>query len=178
VFNLQGRTLVALTSASETYWVTTPNSGTVEKLNYYIKPYEGYRKIRKNTIVYISDTSKIKTDNLVCINKFLNFKGLRIYLCDTGFMKETELKNFPTVDLFLISEKSKSDPETIKRHLPLAEIVDCRILNKKNEGKNAQENNLIEPEVLKTAIGGAVQLKIGQGDTGNNEIIWSGYFDR
>jgi competence protein ComEC len=174
VFNLQGRTLVALTSASETYWVTTPNSGTVEKLNYYIKPYEGYRKIEKSTIIYVSDTSKVKTDNLLCINRFINFKGIRIYLCNIGSIKESEWGKFPQVDLFLISEKSKTDIEAIPPQFPSAEIVDCRIMNKKNEGKSAQENNLIEPEVLKTAIGGAVQLKIGQG----NEIWWSGYYNR
>ena len=178
VFNLQGRTLVALTSASETYWVTTPNSGTVEKLNYYIKPYEGYRKIEKSTIIYVSDTSKVKTDNLLCINRFINFKGIKIYLCNTGSIKESEWKKFPQVDLFLISEKSKTDIEAIPPQFPSAEIVDCRILNKNSEGKSTQENNPNESEVLNTAIGGAVQLKIGKGDTGNNGIIWSGYFDR
>ncbi len=178
VFNLPGRTLVALTSSNETFWLTTPNSGTVEKLNYYIKPYEGYRKIQKSTIIYVSDTSFVKTDNLLCINKFLNFQGLRIYLSDTGSLKEDELKKFPTIDLFLISEKSKTDPETIKRHLPIAEIVDCRILNKRSDGNRETGKTQINNPVLQTAISGAVQLKIGQGDTGTNEILWSGYFDR
>ena len=178
VFNLQGRTLVALTSGDETYWITTSNSGTIEKLNYYIKPYEGYRKIIKSTIIYVSDNSKVKSDKLLCINKFLNFQGLRIYLHDSGSFEVTEWKNFPTVDLFLISEKSKTDPETIKRQFPSAEIVDCRILSKRSEGNLKPIINQIDYPVLHTAIGGAVQLKIDQGNTGKNEILWIGYFDR
>ena len=178
VFNLQGRTLVALTSGCETYWITTPNSGTIEKLNYYIKPYEGYRKIKKSTIIYVSDTSKVKTDNLLCINKFVNFQGIRIYLSETGSLKEAEWKKFPTIDLFLISEKSKTDPETIKRHLSSAEIVDGRSLNKRGGEKEDREKYGNESEVFKTTIGGAVKLKIGEGNTGKSEILWSGYFNR
>ncbi len=178
VFNLQGRTLVALTSGSQTYWITTPNSGTIEKLNYYIKPYDGYRKIEKSTIIYIPDTSKVKTNNLLCINRFLNFQGIRIYFHDTGFLKESEWKKFPKVDLFLISEKTKTDLGTIKKYLPSAEIVDCRVLSKKNDGKLELGIKTNDSQVLKTAIGGAVLLKISQGNSGNNEILWSGYFDR
>ena len=178
VFNLQGRTLVALTSGCETYWITTPNSGTVEKLNYYMKPYEGFRGIKKSTIIYVSDTSNVKVHNLICINKFLNFQGIGIYLCDSGSLKENEWKRFPKVDLFLISEKSKNDPETIKRYIPSTQIVDCRVLNKRNEGKVEQEKDPRGSSVFKTADGGAVQIEIGKGSIGKNKIIWCGYFDR
>ena len=176
VFNLPGRTLVALTIGSETYWITSPNSGTMERLNYYIKPYEGYREIKKSTVVYLSEPLKVETDNLLCINNFMNFKGIRIYLHDAGSMKESEWKKFPTVDLFLISEKSKTDPETVKRHLPSSEIVDCRILNNRSEGTGDQEKYSNKFPFLKTSVGVAVQITIGQNNNGQNKIRWSGYF--
>ena len=106
------------------------------------------------------------------------FRSLRIYLHDSGNFEVTDWKNFPKVDLFLISEKSKTDPETVRRYLPSAKIVDCRILNKRSEEIGVPEKYQIDSPVLKTADGGAVQLEIGQDNTGNNKIHWSGYFDR
>lgn len=176
VFNLQGRTLVALTSGRETCWLISKNSGSVGKLKYYMQPYEGARGIKKSEMFSLGDTTRLNTNKLASIRNFLKFEGITICVPDNK-MKEPVWESFPATDLFILSEKSSISPGSILQHCPSAIIVDNRSSYKKFERYSQPEKRLNGNPLLNTAEG-AVKISIGQSVEGGKSTLVYGYFNR
>ena len=177
VFNIQGKTLIALTNGMETYWLTTDKSNTAEKLKYYTKPYEGFRKIKKSSIIFLSDTSTINNGNLFCRQSFLNFEGLKFCVLDNRKHNNLDWKHFPQTDIIILSESSLQNQALVRKSLPEAVIIanqtpteekmNINLLTAINDLKN-----------LNTSLGGAVQISFGSGKDGEKNILTYGYFNR
>lgn len=177
VFNLQGKTLIALTTGRETTWLTTGSSGTDEKLQYYIKPYEGYRGIKTSSMICLSDSISPKTNTLAHKENFLNFCGLSLCVLNDRRPNHFDWEHFPRTDLIIISERSSADPFLVQRYFPETVIVESTLV------KEGEENNypLITAKgfkILNTALGGAVQIIFRSSAEGNKNILSRGYFNR
>ncbi len=178
VFNLQGKTLVALTSGRETTWLTTKNSGTPDKLSYFTKPYEGYRDIRKSTTICLSDTSHLNTIKLFCTKNFMNFEGLSLCLLNDRNFIESDREHFPPTDIIILAERSLSDPKLVRKIAPGAVIIESRLLNKVGEENPHSVNALADQPTFNTTQGGAVQITFERGSTEEKNILNCGYFNR
>ena len=178
VFNLQGKTLIALTSGRETTWLTTPNSGTPDKLSYFTNPYEGYRSIRKSTSTCLSDTSRLTSNIYSCTKNFINFKGLSLCVLDDRKLNEYEREHFPPTDIIILSERSLTNPELVRKIAPHALIIESRSLNKVGDENLHSVNALANQPTFNTTQGGAVQITFERGSTEGINILNYGYFNR
>jgi hypothetical protein len=178
VFNLQGKTLIALTSGRETTWLTTPNSGIPDKLSYFTNPYEGYRSIRKSTSTCLSDTSRLTSNIYSCTKNFINFKGLSLCVLDDRKLNEYEREHFPPTDIIILSERSLTNPELVREIAPHALIIESRSLNKVGDENLHSVNALANQPTFNTTQGGAVQITFERGSTEGINILNYGYFNR
>jgi competence protein ComEC len=178
VFNIQGKTLVALTSGSETTWLTTEKSCTVEKLKYYTKPYETFRGIKKVSIVCLSDSSRLITSKLSNNGNFMNFEGLKLCVLYERTMGDTDWEHFPSTDMIILSEKSPADPALVQKYLPSAVIIESRMPFKAGEGKNYLQMALNDLKVFNTTMRGAVKTTFRPVTEGKINILSCGYFNR
>ncbi len=176
VFNLPGRTLIALTDGRETLWLTT-DTGTAKKLVYYTKPYEGYRGIKKSSIISISDSSVQKVPKLSHIQNFLNFEGLSLCVLNDRKSDKIDWKSFPKTNLLIISGRSKPDMAKVCEYLPGAMIIGNRTQSGEYEFNDESPVLSEKPKILNTAIG-AVQIKFKPSPNGSVRILSFGYFNR
>ncbi len=177
-FNLTGKTLVALTAGRETIWLTTDSSSTIEKLKYYTKPYEGYRGIKKSSIIFLSDSSQINSNILFHKENFLNFNGLTLCILNDRKSKEADLQNFPQTDIIILSEKALFDPAILRKSFPSSVVIENRSQFKIKQVNDSQLIATNDYNYLNTTIGGAVQITFDSGDKGEKNILSSGYFNR
>jgi len=178
VFNLSGKTLVALTSANKTIWITTDKNNTIEKLKYYIKPYEGFRGIRKSSIICLSDTINQSVKDLAYRENFLNFEGLSLYVLNDQKLNDVDWNLFPKTDIIILSENSLLDPTLVRKYLPTTVIIENRT---SSNNVNGNSDSLIasnDPKTMNSAIGGAVQIKFERANRGEKNILSCGYFNR
>ena len=176
IFNLPGKTLVALTTGRETIWLTSDKTSTSTKLKSYTKPYEGFRGIRRSKIICISDSVAHSTDTFVHNQNFVNFKGFA--LCLLSDRKDTTLglKRFPYTDLLILTGKNKTDWSQINKRFPDAVIVENRTPGNEIGMSN---NPIIASNDLKyfnTTIGGAVQINLEPAPDRLNKIQSCRYF--
>ena len=176
LFNLPGKTLVALTTGKQTIWLTTDKSGTKEKFKSYIKPYEGFRGIRKSSILCYSDSSVLNTSKFEQRQNFLNFKGLTICLLNDHRIIQTGRNHFPPADLIILSGKKQLDRSPIPEYLNNAILVEdyAAVRNPGMEG-----NTFVPAEDSRhfdTNLGGAVQIRFKPVAPGKVKIISCGYF--
>ena len=178
VFNLPGKTLVALTTGRETIWLTTDKRSTFEKLKYYTKPYEGFRGIKKSSIICLSDSSGLITNKLSHKENFLNFEGLTLCVLNDRKLKDINWEHFPSMDMIILSERSLFDPALVRKTLPTAVIIESRTPVKVGEGNSHRLIVLNDLKVLNTATRGAVQITFKPADEGGKTILNCGYFNR
>ncbi len=178
VFNLPGKTLIAMTTGSETTWLTTDKINTHEKLKYYTKPYEGFRHITKSSIICLSDTSNHGAKKLLQRENFLNFDGLSLCVFSDRQLNDIDWKHFPPTDVIILSEKSLLDPAFIRKCLPKTVIIESR-----PSGLSMYDNfdasiALNNPDIMNSTIGGAVKIEFRRADESEKNIISYGYFNR
>ena len=178
VFNLPGRSLIALTDGRETLWLTTDTSSTAKKLTYYTKPYEGYRRIKKSSLISISDSSIQNTNKFSRQQNFLNFEGLSLCVLNDRKDEVIDWKSFPKTDLLIISGRSKPDMVKVCEYLPEAMIIGNRTQSGGNEFNDESLVLPEKPKILNTANGGAVQIKFQPSPNGAVRILSCGYFNR
>ena len=176
LFNLPGKTLVALTTGRETIWLTTEKSGTKEKFKSYIKPYEGFRGIKKSSIICFSDSSVVNSTQLVQRQNFLNFKGMTICLLNDRRINRIDWKLFPPTDLIIISGRKQTDATLISDHLTNAIVVEDRPAVRIAEQGNTPMVASNDSRHFDTNLGGAVQIRFRPTSSGANEIVSCGYF--
>ncbi len=175
VFNLSGKTLVALTTSDETIWLTTDKSNTIEKLKYYTKPYEGFRGIKNSSIVCLSDSSDSITSKLSRHGSLLNFNGVTLCVVNDRKFKDTDWEHLPHLDIVILSETSLPDPALVRKYLPTALIIESRsIINGNNPTLIASNDS----KVMNTATRGAIQIKLGQAADGKNNRFTCESFNR
>lgn len=177
VFNLPGKTLIAMTTGSETTWLTTDRNNTIEKLKYYTKPYEGFRGIAKSSIICLSDTSNQGAKKLLNRENFLNFDGLSLCVFSDRMLKDIDWKHFPPTDVIILSEKSLLDPAFIRKYLPETVIIESR-LPVRSISDNSEAFALNDPEIMNSTIGGAVKIEFRRADESGKNILSCGYFNR
>jgi len=176
LFNLPGKTLVALTTGRETIWLSTDQNGTKEKFKSYIKPYEGFRGIKISSIICFSDSSILNSKHLVQRQNFLNFKGMKICLLNDRRINRLDWKLFPPADLIIISGRKQTDTALISDHLTNAIVVEDRPTARIAEPVNTPMVASNNSKHFDTNLGGAVQIRFRATSSGANEIISCGYF--
>lgn len=178
VFNLSGKTLISFTKGTKTVWLTTNRNNTPEKLTYFTKPYEGFRGIKKATMICLSDSSVQKSDLLFTRANFLNFEGISICIFPKQNPGEINWKVFPHIDLAILSEKSTIDPIRLLENIPGSRIIDCRSTSPEGE---ATQNQLIESadqKIFNTNVGGAVKITFNPETESEEKRINLGYFNQ
>lgn len=178
VFNLSGKTLIALTNGNETTWLTTDKSNTIEKLKYYTKPYEGFRGIRKSSIICMSDTMNHSIKNLAYQENFLNFEGLSLYVFSDEKFKDIDWKHFPKTDLLILSENTLLDAALVRKYLPATVIIESGTSRKDVNGNLDSVIASNDQKTLNPAIGGAVKIEFKRANTGEKNILSCRYFNR
>ena len=175
VFNLQGKTLIALTSGRETTWLTTQNSGTAEKLNYFIAPYEGYRGISKSATICLSDKS-ILTSNKISRNRnFLIFEGLSLCVLNDRKLNEPDRKSIPLADVLILTKNAPANPQLLRKTFPSAMFIENYSLPKEIETNSI--NTLNDIPIQNSTLSGAVQITFKRLANGENNILHCGNFD-
>ena len=177
VFNVPGKTLIALTSGRETIWLTTDIKNTAENLKYYTKPYEGYRTIRKSSIICLSDTSKGKLNHLAYRENFLNFEAITLCIFHKQDGKNMKWNVFPPADVIILSEKCAFHPELVRKNIPGATIVESCPPVKEKEVNKIQLLASDDKKTLNTTIGGAVQITIRQKTAAYEDRLIAAYFN-
>jgi len=178
VFNLPGKTLIAMTTGRETTWLTNDRNSTIEKLKYYTKPYEGFRSITKSSIICLSDTSSQSAKNLLQRENFLNFDGLSLCVFSDRKLNDIDWQHFPPTDVIILSEKSLLDPASIRKYLPETVIIESRQSGRSMNDNSEASVALNDPEILNSTIGGAVKIEFRGADEGEKNILSCGYFNR
>jgi len=178
VFNLPGKTLIALTKGNETMWLTTDKNNTIEKLKYYTKPYEGFRGIRKSSIICLSDTMNQSIKNLAYQENFLNFEGLSLYVFSDQKFNDVDWKQFPKTDLLILSEKTLPDTALVRKYLPTTVIIESRTPRNAVNGNFDSVIASNDPKTMNSAIGGAVKIEFKRANTGEKNILSCRYFNR
>lgn len=177
LFNLPGKTLIALTAGCETIWLTSENRSSIEKLKYYIKPYEGFRGINKSSIICLSDPVIQTSKTVAHHNNFLNFKGFTLCILNDRKMKENSWEHFPQSDLFVLGKESITMPSVLRKYFPAAIIVENR---PSPENSTLPENRIIalSIEKLMNITKGAVQINFRPTKEGLNKVFNLGYFNQ
>lgn len=176
VFNLSGGTLISFTKGTQTVWLTTGQNSTPEKLNYFTKPYEGFRGIKKSTVICWSDSLGQKSGLLSMRANFLNFEGMSLCLFRDRELREINWKIFPRIDLAVLSEKSAIDPDRILENIPGSKIIDCRTSSRESTPKQDPPIALTNQKIFNTNVGGAVQITFSPETEGERTNLK--YFNR
>jgi len=177
VFNIQGKTLIALTSDRKTIWLTTDKSSDAEKLKYYTKPYEGFRGIKKSSIICLSDSSKINVNSFFQKANFIDFEGLTLSIVNEKKPATPGWRNYPRASIIVLAEKSSVDPAEVQKYLTDAVIIDSRRPTKERSEFSSLPKLNTPPKVLNTTLGGAVQIEFLSANEGDKKILRCGYFN-
>jgi len=171
VFNLQGKLLVALTSGEETIWITSENNTAFDKLNYYTKPYEGNRGIKKSSIISLTENSPQFINQLNRNRNFINFEGLSLFILNEHNQSIKNSENFPHSDLVILNNINFANQLLSIKNLAGSIIVETgtAAVAEENTDKSLSPSNGIK--VLNTSKNGAVILTIKRVSQGNKNII-------
>jgi competence protein ComEC len=178
VFNLPGKTLIAFTTGNETIWLTTDKRNEVEKLKIYTKPYEGFRGIKKSSIICLSDSSIQNSNKLFCKESFLNFEGLTLNIFNNRKISNFKWEHFPKTDMIILSEKFSPDPALVRKYLSPSVIIENRTSAKEIDENNSTQITLNDSKILNTNQGGSVQITFRSADEGEKSILNCKYFNR
>lgn len=178
IFNVPGKTLVALTGGRETLWLTSEKTETTDKLKYYTRPYEGFRGIKKSEWISLTDSATHKKGKYYHRKNFVNFKGIAITHLNDLESKPKIWAQFPQTDILILSGRSQPGADRIPVFRPSALIVDSRI---SSGNLNRDSSPPIESDTdkfLNTTQRGAVQIKFKPAHQGKNPILKWGYFNQ
>jgi competence protein ComEC len=176
IFNLTGKTLIAFTSGRETFWLTSDKGNAAGNLKSYIKPYEGFRGIKRSSIICLSDSSISKSKQFAYRQNFVNFKGLSLLVFNNRRAGNKDLEHIPRLDVIIFSGKNQPDLALMYKHIPSALIVENSPLVKENEMDRKMLLASNEQKHFSTSLGGAVQIRFRPTTSGANEIVSCGYF--
>ncbi len=175
VFNLPGKSLIALTSGRETLWLTLDKGFTVEKLRPYTKPYEGFRGIKRSSIICLPESSATISNHFAHQKNFANFKGLALCVLTDRNSKLSDLKKFPHPDLIILAGKIKTDCSILKKRFPDTVIIDNSTSGNDRSIISNQPIAPHEPKYYNTALGGAVCIRFGSTPYLANKILSCSY---
>ena len=176
VFNLSGKTLVACTSGRETIWLTSDKENFKGNLKSYIRPYEGYRGIKRSSVICLEDSTFINSKLFAHRQNFVNFEGLSILAFNHNNIGKRDLERLPRLDLIILSGKNQRDWDLIYKYLPSALIVENIPQVNENGIDKKQLMASNEHKNLSTSLGGAVQIRFRSEPAGANKIVSCGYF--
>lgn len=176
LFNIPGKTLIAFTIGRQTTWLTTEKQGSFERLSYFTKPYKGFRKIKKETMIILSDTTSQSNSSLRIKNNFISFSGLNLFLLSNDQIPYEKFNGFPQTVVFLLTGNSiprTTSPQFISSKSlnlttcsPAAFYTEGILFNNLNKIGNFNANNA-----------GAVKITIGAVNDGSNVKFNIDYFD-
>jgi hypothetical protein len=176
IFNVPGKTLVALTNGKETFWLTSEKNMTLQGLNYFIKPYEGFRGIKSSSIISLSDSSFKNRGKISYKRNFLNFKGITLNVLNNIKFKDIDWKYYPHSDIIILSGKSQTDQDVLLKFLQESVLIDNRAPLRFSDECSSPliVSNKVKP--LNTFLKGAVQIKFKPSAEGERNIVSCGYF--
>jgi hypothetical protein len=177
LFNIQGKTLIALTSDRKTIWLTTDKSSDAEKLKYYTKPYEGFRGIKKSSMICLSDSSNVITNRLFRKANFINFEGLTLSVINERKPLSPGWRNFPRANIIVLAERSSCESAEVQKYLPEAVVIECRRPDDESGIYSSLPKTNTPPKVLNTTLGGAVQIEFLSANEDDKKILRCGYFN-
>jgi competence protein ComEC len=177
IFNIPGKTLIALTSDRKTIWLTTDKNSNAEKLKYYTKPYEGFRGIKKSSIICLSDSSNDNSNKFFHRANFIDFEGLTLSIIYERQPKTPGWKNYPQADIIVLTEKTLYESAEIQKYLQEAAIIESRRSEFEIDDGNSLSKTSTPPKVLNTTLGGAVQIEFLSANEGDKKILRCGYFN-
>jgi competence protein ComEC len=177
VFNIPGKTLIALTSERKTIWLTTDKNSNAEKLKYYTKPYEGFRGIKKSSIICLSDSTNINTSRFFQKSNFIDFEGLTLSVINERKPVKPGWKNFPRANIIVLTEKSSYESAEVQKYLPEVVIIECRRSDQESSVNSSMLKTSTPPKVLNTTLGGAVEIEFLSANEGDKKILRCGYFN-
>jgi competence protein ComEC len=114
VFNVPGKTLLAFTHGRKTTWLTSEKPIALTALDYFMKPYIGYRKIKFQREIFLSDTVRQSDANLVLMKNFINYQGLKMYMQNNKTIMPDSFEGFPKPDVVFITETRNSFPSNLQ----------------------------------------------------------------
>lgn len=125
VFNIPGKILLAFTNGEQTTWLTGEEPKTFRKLDYFTKPYKGFRGINKDAVICLSDTS-CKLNCLTMKKNFINFLGLNMCLLNNEGSKHPSFKGFPPTDIILLTDNLTMKHSEFRKIFPRTAIINTR----------------------------------------------------
>jgi len=155
--------------------MTSEKSGTFKGLNYYTKPYEGYRRITKKSEIYLSDTTSQTIGVLTWRKGYINFTGLKIYIINNVQFKYDAIDKFPKTDIVLLTEKSTRIPKDIQLKFPEILFINTCCSELLYNGYSAFDNGL-NMKTKFTKRSGAIIITIPAMLNDNNIRFRTSYF--
>jgi competence protein ComEC len=110
VFNIRNKILIAFTSGRKTTFLTSDKTGTPDELEYFTKPYKGYRNINEVGLISLSDTTPGSDIFLHVKKNFINYRGLKLCLINNMLLKDPSFEGFPKTDILLFTEQNTFQP--------------------------------------------------------------------
>ena len=160
VFNLPGKSLIALTSGCETIWLTSGQGNIAKTLKPYIKPYEGYRGISKSSIICLTDSICIKKPQFACMANFINFKGFTFSILNDRKVKPYKPEVYPQYDLIILAGRNQPKFDKNFQSDLSSFLIDCRSYSPSHEPDISNPVRTEAPKNFNTTVGGAVQIKL------------------
>jgi competence protein ComEC len=177
VFNLQGKTLVALTAGRKTIWLTTDRRNTFASFKYYTLPYEGFRGIKESSLICLSDSFTQNSMTMSLQGNFLNFNGLTLCVLNDRRLNKTDWENFPQTDMIILHGKSFPDYDQVFRYNPSSVIVENGPPIRDDKPETSRLADIDKTRILNTNPGGAVQMRFKSLTGGKRFILSHGYFN-
>ena len=160
VFNIPGKTLLAFTLGQETTWLTSEKLTEFEGLNYFIKPYKGFRGIKKQQVIFLSDTARQSKSNLFLMKKFINFQGLKICLQNNKLPRLNLFDGFPKPDVVLLTENRNAVSVDLQLKYPETLFINTLYPVNFNKGDLLVDYSLKTVEYVKNEDFGAIKINI------------------
>ncbi len=176
VFNIPGKTLLAFTTGSETIWMTGEKPEDLKKLDYFIKPYTGNRRIKNHREIYLSDTANYSDVNLVKVKNFINYQGLKIFIKDKNSLNPDSLEIFPKTDIVLIIEKDDKNSDDLRDKFPEVLKISTQPPFIHETGKIYWNNLTRQAGHYKSMHSGAIMVTILKNRGKNKLLFRTNYF--
>ena len=101
IFNIHGKVLMAFTKGRETVLITDEKADPLNSLKYFIKPYEGFRRINRSKIIVTGDLASQSNSFITIKSNFINYCGLKFCMMPNSLKKSG---NTPRADVMLVTE--------------------------------------------------------------------------
>jgi hypothetical protein len=130
-FSISGTRALSITHGSEATVLYDCCENASEKLNHCMKSYFGERKIQKAEMFQLSDSLRIRKNDICVIGNFIFFNGFRLYI--QPLAPENQERKGPLLTSDLVWLGKPVSELTKESDLPDSKIILCKLTGK-NDG--------------------------------------------